>query len=75
MARFYGTLQGNKGGVSRCGTSSSGLQTNTAGWDVGIVVNAYVNDEGEDEFCVTLTSGSRGKKMSKTIGNYTAKDL
>lgn len=39
MAHFYGTLQGNRGQASRCGTKGSGLHIRAGSWQGGIQVD------------------------------------
>jgi hypothetical protein len=75
MARFYVNIEGNRGPASRMGTEKSGIFSHTRGWNVGIKVLGHVNDAGEDEFDVWLTSGSTGAKSSKLIGTFTRASL
>ena len=60
MARFMGVLQGNKGGVSRLGNKKSGLTVTANGWNIGIKVHCFVNEQGKDEFQIYKTGGSNG---------------
>lgn len=41
MSHFYGTLQGNRGGTTRCGTKSSGIITYAAGWEGAICTRVF----------------------------------
>ena len=75
MAHFYSEIQGNRGEATRTGTPNSGIRGHIRGWDVGVSVSGYVNENGEDVFEVRLTSGSNGRYSSKLIGSFTAKDL
>jgi hypothetical protein len=59
MARFRGTIMGNRGGASRLGTDGSGLRVTANGWDAGVVIEAGVQD-GMDVFHVYKTGGSNG---------------
>lgn len=52
MAHFYGTLTGSRGGVTRCGTKNSGLETYCASYDGAIRCVAYVDENGVD--CVRI---------------------
>jgi hypothetical protein len=54
MARFYGSLQGNRGEATRMGTARSGLSTYTAGWD-GAVRVVIEDRDGVDYVTVQLT--------------------
>jgi hypothetical protein len=47
MSHFYGTLQGNRSQVTRCGSRASGIEATAASWEGA--VNAYVyRDEDLD---------------------------
>ena len=68
MARFMGTVQGNRGMASRLGSSNMSVQAN--GWKGGIDVELYLRWDNHDtseaatkreEWCrITMTSGSNG---------------
>jgi len=75
MAQFIGSVKGHRGEASRLGGKESGIRTSAQGWNVGIDVRGSVNDKGEDQFDVYLTSGSNGCHQSKMIGSYTKADL
>lgn len=76
MAQFYADIQGNRGEATRMGTKSSGIDGHIRGWNVGARVEMRYNKKtGEDECLVYLTSGSSGRKSSKCLGTFTAKDL
>lgn len=51
MSKYYGTLQGAKGGVSRCGTANSGLTTIAASWHGAIRVHLW-DENGVTNFTV-----------------------
>lgn len=69
MARFRGTIQGNRGQTSRLGSAYSGLLTETNGWNFGIRVRtSTVGDE--DIFEVFQTGGSNGG-YNRRIAKYT----
>ena len=66
MARYYGTLQGNRGPASRLGTPNSGLTTTTNGWNIGVTCYAnpaFTNDpsfhtSNADYIDIDMTKGS-----------------
>ncbi len=58
MARFRGTIWGNRGEASRLGTPASGLDVTCNGWQGGVKVHASVDAEGNDVFQVYATGGS-----------------
>ncbi len=66
MSRFYASIQGNRGGATRQGTESSGIDGHIRGWDSGASVSCYVNDDGKDVVEVWATHGS-GSGIRGTI--------
>lgn len=60
MARYYGSLQGNKGEASRMGTPSSGINAHIRGWNVGVKVQIQPDpdDDTKDIVYVWKTGGS-----------------
>lgn len=57
MSHFYGILQGSRGGVTRCGTQGSGVETHAAGWGGAIRVKVWAQD-GVDHFTVLMVPWS-----------------
>ncbi len=66
MSHFYGTLEGNRGGATRCGTKASGIRTNAAGWGGSIQVSVYEED-GVDKYMVYLTPWANSGGHSKLL--------
>jgi len=54
MSHFYGTLKGNRGEATRCGSEKSRMETYCASWDGAIRCEAYVKD-GKDYVKVEKT--------------------
>ena len=68
MARFRATIEGNRGMASRLGTPASGITANINGWDSGIRVIAFVDEEtGKDRFLVAVTGGSKDPSYKEVI--------
>lgn len=44
MSTFYGTLQGNRGEVTRCGDSRSGIRASVQSWDGSVITYLYEAD-------------------------------
>lgn len=65
MARFRGTIEGDRGGASRLGHRS--ITTNANGWNVGVNVDGGGLKDGGDEFTVWATGGSHDRKRSHLI--------
>ena len=74
MARFYASIQGNRGRATRMGTPNSGINGHIRGWSVGVRVQIR-DEDGEDVAYVYLTSGSNGNSQDKYIGTYRIADL
>ena len=75
MSHFYGTLQGNRGEATRCGSANSGVVTNTAGWRGAI--NVHVSEvDGVDMFSVYLVPwhGSGGMSQKLAEGRLNANE-
>lgn len=66
MSHFYGTLQGNRGEASRCGSKNSGITTHAAGWQGAIRVSVW-HEGGEDHYSVSLVSWGCASGRSRHI--------
>ena len=74
MAHFRGTMQGQRGMVSRLGSRQSGLTATANGWNFGITV--YLEHvDGGDKATVYLTGGSNARETPKLLGHFTRKDI
>jgi hypothetical protein len=59
--RFWGSLQGLYPGRTSTEATrggSQGIDGHIRGWDLGVRVHGFVNEQGEDEFEVWTTGGS-----------------
>jgi len=63
MSRFYAEIQGTKGEATRIGTSQSGIQSHTRGWNVGCEVYCSVDPDGNDVIDIYRTGGSNGGRI------------
>ncbi len=52
MSHFYGTLSGQAGAATRCGSRQSGLVVVAASWQGCITVRLWCDAEGRDHFQV-----------------------
>ena len=50
MSHFYGTLKGNRGEGSRCGSKNSGMRTTCGSWQGGVCASAWYNEEKDEDF-------------------------
>jgi len=68
MARFRGTVKGNREETSRLGTITSGIQVTCNGWNLGVTVTGMVDREtGEDKFRIEITGGSTNPYSNETM--------
>ncbi len=58
MSQFYASIQGNRGQATRIGTEKSGIEGHIRGWNSGVEVRGCIDETGNDEFEVYMTSGS-----------------
>ena len=70
MSHFYGTMQGNRGSTSRCGSKASGIEAHVRGWNVGVRVSVRVGLDGQDVAEAWRTSGSNGDGGDQLIARF-----
>ena len=59
MARFWGFVRGKaKTAATRLGTEKTGLGGSFNGWNIGVSVNCFVDNDGKDIFYIYKTGGS-----------------
>lgn len=57
MSHFYGSVQGNRGEVTRGGSKNSGYTAVAASWSGAVKVELYYNEAYEQDWCeVYLTT-------------------
>lgn len=71
MARYIGTIQGNRGETSRQGTKISGLRTSCTAWDASVEV-LLKSIDGRDVFDVKVYGGTFSVAPERTIARVTA---
>ena len=74
MAQFQGTVSGGRGEASRPGTKNSGIVTHAKGWNSGVEVHGYVDENGQDKFDIFMTTGSSHKMGKDFIGSVVLVD-
>jgi len=69
MSQFYGSVRGSASSeATRQGGKSSGIEGHIRGWDQGIRVSGYVDDDGNEVFEVYTTGGSNDASSKVYIG-------
>lgn len=69
MARFRGTVHGQRGSASRLGNSKTGLAVTANGWESGVEVAIEASGEN-DLFLVELNGGSNNKTAIVRFGDF-----
>lgn len=60
MSHFYASIEANRGEATRCGSKDSGIYGHIRGWNSGVIVQGYIDEEGRDCFSIYKSGGSRG---------------
>lgn len=65
MSKFYGSLKGSRGEVTRCGTLGSGITAHVRGWDAGIRVHVRISNDstGKHEIVEALIEVTGGSSL------------
>ncbi len=69
MAKFYGTVTGNRGTVSRTGSKDSGITSHVRGWDIGAESAVRSTSQG-DTVDIAVSCGSNGKGSQLDLGTF-----
>jgi hypothetical protein len=70
MSRFYANIKGNRSPVTCRGDAKSGVSGHLRGWDIGVYVEAYVDEQGDDAVRVEITGGSNRTSSLKKLGTF-----
>ena len=69
MSHFYGTLKGQAGEATRCGSRASGIVTYAAGWRGAIRVEVFLDEQGEDAYRVALVPWGNSSGISRQLAS------
>lgn len=70
MAHFIAMIHGNRGPASRLGTEKSGISASAQGWNSGVSIRGWHQDNGDqDIFEVHATTGSNGGGHDRFLGS------
>lgn len=68
MSTFYGTVEGQRGPATRCGSRSSGIRTAAQSWDGSVIVNlSYSERDGEDTLMVDINTSENSSAYGHHI--------
>ena len=68
MAHYYGSMDGNRGMVTRCGTRMSGIRAHLRSWTDGVFVSILYNPETKtDDIYISRTGGSKNESPLWTL--------
>jgi hypothetical protein len=68
MSRFRGTMSGERGTAIKAARRNLSAKIN--GWDRGVYVRAYVDENGLDHFEVFKTHGSNDESIVEKIAEF-----
>lgn len=58
MAKFYGTIQGNRGKATKTGSRASGFRASCQSWDGSIIVTVREDKDGETRLNISFSEYS-----------------
>ena len=68
MSAFYGTLEGQRSPVTRCGSRTSGIRAAAQSWDGSVIVNlSYDEHDGEDVLMVEVRTSENSDAYGHRI--------
>lgn len=67
MSHFYGTLEGNRGEATRCGTKASGIETYAASWSGAVRVHVYYDEDRKEDWARVSLVRWRGSGSEKLL--------
>lgn len=76
MAKYYGTVQGNRGAATRIGSSSSGITASAQSWNGSLITYVHDGDGDEPIFDIEISNGSSAygsRVFSGTLGELKEK--
>jgi hypothetical protein len=70
MSRFYANIKGSRSLVTCRGDAKSGVSGHLRGWDIGVYVEVYADEHGDDAVSIEITGGSNRTGSLKKIGTF-----
>ena len=68
MAQFRASISGQRGEASKLGSKKSGIVASIDGWNVGVKVSGYFDEEKQkDVFYIYKSSGSNAREANQLI--------
>lgn len=58
MSKLYGTLQGNRGEVTKCGSAQSGLRVSAQSWNGSLITYMGLNKDDTPVVTLRIAEGS-----------------
>ena len=75
MSHFYGVVEGSRGKATRCGTKSSGIKVQAAGWHGAVEVQVFQGINGEDRYHIwAIPWPDNGEHITIAEGRLDAND-
>lgn len=70
--RFASTSAAESAATTNSRYGSNHVTAHCRGWDVGVYVHAYIDDNGNDQFDIWTTGGSNDTQTKKLIATVYA---
>jgi hypothetical protein len=67
MSHFYGTLNGNRGEATRCGSKDSGMTTYCASWSGAVHCQAHYNEKTDEDWVLVELVPWHGHGTNKVL--------
>lgn len=65
MAKFYGSIQGNRGAATRGGSTASGIKSSCQSYDGSVIT--YMSYDGNDNLMVTVEVSNESSSYGRRI--------
>lgn len=67
MSHFYGTLTGNRGTATRCGSLDSGITTHAASWEGAVRVTVWFNEAEDCDWATVALTPWHGRGRDRVL--------
>lgn len=58
MAKYYGTVRGNRGEATKCGSAESGIRAAAQSYDGSVIIRIWDGGDGKDRIDLSIGEGS-----------------
>ena len=76
MSTFYGTVEGQRGPATRCGSRASGIRTAAQSWNGSVIVDLNYNEhDGEDMLMVSINTSEGSSAYGDNVWHGSFEDF